>query len=47
MIFDLAQDFHDAVAATPSDHPKHHMLELLEEAVCRDELHFIEPPLTE
>ena len=41
MIFDLAQDFHDAVAAMPKDHPKHRMLGLLEEAVRRD-VHFID-----
>ncbi len=40
MIFDLAQDFHDAVAAIPAGHPKHRMLELLEEAV-RHDIHFI------
>jgi WD40 repeat protein len=40
MIFELAQDFHDAVAAMPREHPKHHMLELLEEAIRRD-IHFI------
>ena len=32
MIFELAQDFHDTVAATPTEHPKHRLLELLEEA---------------
>lgn len=41
MIFDLAQDFRDAVAAMPQEHPKHRMLELLEEAICRD-IHFID-----
>ena len=40
MIFDLAQDFHDAVAAMPRHHPKHRMLELIEEAALRD-IHFI------
>ena len=40
MIFELAQDFHDAVAAMPRGHPKHRMLELLEEAIRRD-IHFI------
>ena len=40
MIFELAQDFHDAVAAMPREHPKHRMLELLEEASRRD-IHFI------
>jgi len=40
MIFELAQDFHDCVAAMPREHPKHRMLELLEEAVRRD-IHFI------
>ena len=41
VIFDLAQDFHDAVAAMPREHPKHRMLELLEEAIRRD-IHFID-----
>lgn len=40
MIFELAQDFHDAVATMPSDHPRHRTLELLEEAIHRD-IHFI------
>jgi len=40
VIFSLAQDFHDAVAAIPPGHPKHRMLELLEEAIRRD-IHFI------
>jgi len=40
MIFELAQDFHDAVAAMPREHLKHRMLELLEEAIRRDG-HFI------
>jgi len=41
MIFDLAQDFHGALAAMPPDHPRHHMLGLLEEALRRD-IHFID-----
>jgi WD40 repeat protein len=40
MIFELAQDFHDAVAAMPGEHPNHRMLELLEEAI-RQDIHFI------
>ena len=40
MIFSLAQDFHEAVAALPWEHPKHRMLELFEEAIHRD-IHFI------
>jgi WD40 repeat protein len=40
MIFELAQDFHEAVAAMPGGHPKHQMLGLLEEAIRRD-IHFI------
>lgn len=40
MIFELALDFHGAVEAMPRDHPKHRMLELLEEAIRRD-IHFI------
>jgi len=41
MIFKLAQDFRDAVEAMPREHPKHRMLELLEEAIRRD-IHFID-----
>lgn len=41
MIFELAQDFYDAVAVIPQAHAKHRMLELLEEAVRRD-VHFID-----
>jgi WD40 repeat protein len=40
VIFELAQDFHDAVTAMPNGHPRHRMLELLEEAIRRD-VHFI------
>jgi len=40
MIFELAEDFHDAVAAMPKEHPRHRMLELLEKAIRRD-IHFI------
>jgi hypothetical protein len=41
MIFSLAQDFHDAVAAMPVEHPKHRMLGLLAEAIRRD-IYFID-----
>ncbi len=41
MIFELANDFHDAVAAMPREHPRHRMLELLAEAIRRD-IHFID-----
>ena len=41
MIFELAEDFHDALAAIPKDHPRHRILALLEEAIRRD-IHFIE-----
>ena len=41
MIFELARDFQDAVAAMPAGHPKHRMLKLLEEALRRD-IHFID-----
>jgi len=41
MIFELTQDFSDAVVAMPTDHPKRQMLGLLEEAVRRD-IHFID-----
>ena len=41
MIFELAQDFRDAVAAMPREHAKHHMLGLIEEAIRRD-IHFID-----
>jgi hypothetical protein len=40
MIFELAQDFCNAIAAMPREHPKHRMLELLEEAIHCD-MHFI------
>jgi len=40
MIFKLAEDFADALAAMPADHPKPRMLELLQEAVRRD-IHFV------
>ena len=40
MIFDLAQDFVDALAAMPADHLKWRTLGLLEEAVRRD-IHFV------
>jgi WD40 repeat protein len=41
MIFELAQDFHDAVAAMPRGHRRQRMLELLEEAIRRD-VHFVD-----
>jgi len=41
MIFELAQDFHDAAAAMPSEHAGRHVLELLEQAIRRD-IHFID-----
>lgn len=41
MIFSLAQDLQDTVAAMPREHPKQRMLELLEE-VNRREIHFID-----
>jgi len=40
MIFELAEDFAEALAAMPADHPKRRMLGLLEEAVRRD-IHFV------
>ena len=40
MIFDLVHDFSAVLAAMPSDHPRHCILRLLEEAVRRD-IHFI------
>ena len=40
MIFELAGDFGEALAAMPAEHPKRRMLGLLEEAVRRDS-HFI------
>jgi hypothetical protein len=36
MIFELAQDFHDAVVAMPTNHPKRRILSLLEEAIRRE-----------
>jgi hypothetical protein len=40
MIFDLAKDFHDALAAMSGDHLKRRIFELLEEAI-RHDIHFI------
>ena len=40
MIFELTQDFHDALVAMPQEHSKRWMLGLLEKAVRRD-IHFI------
>ncbi len=40
MIFELTQDFNDALAAMPQGHPKRRMLELLGEAIRRH-IHFI------
>ena len=40
MIFELAQDFRDAVNAMPTGHSRRDMLDLLEEAIRRD-IHFI------
>jgi|GEM_PF-6676387 len=40
MIFELAQDFQNAVAAMPAEQPKHCMLSLFKEAIRRD-IHFI------
>ena len=36
MIFDLVEDFADALAAMPAEHPKRRILEVLEEAIRRD-----------
>jgi WD40 repeat protein len=35
-VFELVQDFYGAVAAMPREHPKHRILELLEDAIRRD-----------
>lgn len=40
MIFDLVRDFADALDAMPTDHPRHRLLKLLDEAIRRD-IHFI------
>lgn len=40
MIFELVKDFSAVLAAMPADHPKGHILRLLEEAIRRD-IHFI------
>ena len=40
MIFELTQDFHDALAAIPHEHPRRRILELFEEAIRRD-IYFI------
>jgi len=41
VIFELAKDFSDALAATPPNHPRHRILHLLEEAIRRD-IHFVD-----
>ena len=41
MIFDLAEDFRDALGAMPKSHTQHRILTLLEEAIQRD-IHFID-----
>lgn len=40
MIFELAQNVHEAVMAMPKEHLKHRILGLFEEAIRRD-IHFI------
>ncbi len=41
MIFPLVQDFADALAALPREHPRYRVLKLLDEAIGRD-VHFID-----
>jgi len=41
MIFELVEDFADVLAAMPREHPKHRLIELLDEAIRRD-VHFID-----
>src|SRR5437762_12012487 len=41
MIFDLVQDFVAMLEAMPTDHPRHVILRLLDEAIRRD-VHFID-----
>ena len=41
MIFSLIQDFADALAAMPREHPRYYILKLLDEAIRRD-VHFID-----
>jgi len=41
VIFELAQDFRDVMAAMPREHPKRRMLELLEQGIHYD-IHFID-----
>ena len=41
MIFPLLQDFADALAAMPREHPRYRILKLLDEAIRRD-VHFID-----
>src|SRR6202034_1929614 len=36
MIFELAQDFLDALGGMPSRHPKHRIVQLLDKAIRRD-----------
>ena len=40
MIFELVKDYAAVLDAMPAEHPKHRMLELLQEAIRRD-VHFI------
>ncbi len=40
LVFDLAFDFHTAVASLPTDHPHRKTIQLIEEALYRD-IHFI------
>ena len=41
MIFELVQDFANALAALPAEHPRRHIVKLLDEAIRRD-VHFID-----
>jgi len=46
VIFDLARDFSDVLAAIPREHPKRRTLELFEEAIRRDNRFFDGHPTT-
>ena len=41
MIFELVRDYANTLETMPRDHPRYHILKLLDEAICRD-VHFID-----
>ncbi len=44
MLFELAEDFHDVIAAMPVMHPRHRIMELLAKAIRRDANFIAENP---